>query len=76
MKTRITSKIPYSCVVGSIMYAMAYTYLDISHVVNVVSRYLSNLGKTHSDVVKWFLRYLWGTSDRKSACRERVSTIV
>ena len=40
-------KISYSSVVGSLMYAMVCTRLDIAHVVGVVSRFLSNLGKEH-----------------------------
>ena len=39
------SKVPYSSVVGSLMYAMVCTQLDITHVVGVVSRYINNLGK-------------------------------
>lgn len=30
--------VPYACVVGSMMYAMAYTRLDISHALGVLSR--------------------------------------
>ena len=31
------------------------------HVVGVVSRFMSNPGKVHCEVVKWILRYLQGT---------------
>ena len=41
------SKIPYSLAVGSLMYAMVCTRLDIAHAVGVVSRYMNNLGKEH-----------------------------
>ena len=53
---------PYSSAVGSLMYAMVCTSLDISHVVGVVSRFLANLGKAHWEAVKWIFRYLRGTS--------------
>ncbi|RVW70973.1 Retrovirus-related Pol polyprotein from transposon TNT 1-94 [Vitis vinifera] len=37
--------------------------LDITHVVGVVSRFMSRLGKQHWEVVKWILRYLKGSLD-------------
>lgn len=55
--------IPYSSAVGSLMYAMVCTHLDIAQAVGVVSRFMSNLGKQHWDAVKWILRYLKGTPD-------------
>ena len=57
------SLVPYSNVVGSIMYAMVCTRLDIVQAVSVVSKYMANLGKAHWLVVKWILRYLRGTSN-------------
>ena len=51
------SSIPYSSAIGSLMYAMVSTRPDIAHVVSVVSRYLSNPGKSHWDAVKWIFRY-------------------
>ena len=36
------SKVPYVPVVGSLMYAMICTRLDIAHAVGVVSRYMNN----------------------------------
>jgi hypothetical protein len=56
------SRVPYSSVVGSLMYAMVCTIPYISHAVGVVSRYMNNPGKEHWEVVKWILRYLRGTS--------------
>ena len=38
------SKVPYSLAVGSLMYAMLCTRLDIAHAVGVVSRYMSHPG--------------------------------
>ena len=56
------SRIPYSSAVGSLMYAMVCTRLDISHVVGVVSRYMNNPGKEHWDSVNYIIRYLRGTA--------------
>uniref|UniRef100_A0A2N9FSS1 Retrovirus-related Pol polyprotein from transposon TNT 1-94 n=1 Tax=Fagus sylvatica TaxID=28930 RepID=A0A2N9FSS1_FAGSY len=55
------SKVPYASAIGSLMYAMVCTRLDIAHAVGVVSRYMSNPGKQHWEAVKWILRYLKGT---------------
>ena len=52
------SKVPYSNVVGSLMYVMVCTRPDISHAVGIVSRYMHNPGKEHWQVVKWILRYI------------------
>jgi hypothetical protein len=39
------SRIPYANAVGSLMYEMVSTRLEISHAVGVVSRYMENIGK-------------------------------
>ena len=54
--------VPYASAVGSLMYVMVCTRLDIAHAVGVVSRFLSNPGKNHWTIIKWILRYLRGTS--------------
>jgi hypothetical protein len=54
------SRVPYSSPVGSLMYAMVCTRLDIANAVGVVSRYMNNPGKEHWEAVKWILRYLRG----------------
>ena len=56
------SKVPYAFAVGSLMYAMICTRLDIVYAVGNVSRFLTNLGKEHWEAVKWILRYMRGTS--------------
>jgi hypothetical protein len=56
------STVPYSSVIGSLMYSMVCTRLDIAHAVGVMSRYMNNLGKEHWEAVMWILRYLRGTS--------------
>ena len=55
------SKVPYASTIGSLMYAMVYTRLDITHAVGVVSRFMGRLGKQHWEADKWILRYLKGS---------------
>jgi hypothetical protein len=50
------SRVPYSSVVGNLMYAMVFTRPDIAHAVGVVSRYMNNPGKEHWEALKWILR--------------------
>ena len=57
------SQVPYASAVGSLMYAMVYTRLDIAHAMGVLSRYMSKPGKEHWTVVKRVFRYLRGTTD-------------
>jgi tagatose-1,6-bisphosphate aldolase len=56
------SHVPYASVVGSLMYAMVCTRLDIAHAVGVLSRYMSKPGKEHWATVKRVFRYLCGTT--------------
>ena len=58
-------KVPYAQAVGSLMYAMTSTRPDICHAVGLVSRYKSNLGMAHWQVVKRIFRYLQGTKGMK-----------
>lgn len=55
-------KVPYASAVGSFMYAMVYTRLDIAHTVGVVSRFFLNPRNEHWETVKQVLKYLRGTS--------------
>nr|GEY14473.1 hypothetical protein [Tanacetum cinerariifolium] len=57
------SKVPYANAVGSLMYLMVCTRLDIAYAVSLVSRYLTNPSKTHWEAVKWILKYLWDTAN-------------
>jgi len=56
------SCVPYESVVGCSIYAMFCTRPDIAHVVGVLSRYMSKLGKEHWTTVKRVFRYLCGTT--------------
>nr|CAN83337.1 hypothetical protein VITISV_004574 [Vitis vinifera] len=55
--------IPYSPVVGNLMYAQVCTLPDIAFVVGMLGRYLSNPGSQHWKAAKKVLRYLQGTKD-------------
>eukprot|EP00253_Pinus_taeda_P034144 PITA_34144 len=57
------SCVPYVSAVGSLMYAMVCTRLDIAHAVGVLSRFMSKPGKEHWTSMKRVFRYLCGTSD-------------
>ncbi|XP_066319998.1 secreted RxLR effector protein 161-like [Miscanthus floridulus] len=57
------SKIPYASVVGSIMYAMICTRLDVSYALSVTSRYQADPGESHWTLVKNILKYLRRTKD-------------
>jgi hypothetical protein len=46
------SKVPYSSVVGSLMYVMVCSHPDLSYYMSLVSRYMANPGRTHWEVVK------------------------
>ncbi|GKA88607.1 retrovirus-related pol polyprotein from transposon TNT 1-94 [Tanacetum coccineum] len=61
--------------IGSVMYAMVCTRLDIAYAVGVVSRFMSNPGREHWEVVKWLLRYLKGTS-KATLCFSRKEVVL
>ena len=50
--------VPYASTVGSLMYVMLYTRLDICFEVGMVSRYQSSPGPEHWTTVKHILKYL------------------
>nr|GEZ21600.1 Gag-Pol polyprotein [Tanacetum cinerariifolium] len=57
------SQVPYASTVGSLMFTMICTRLDIAHAVGVVSRYMAKPGRGHWEAIKRILRYVKGTSD-------------
>uniref|UniRef100_A0A8R7RAQ8 Reverse transcriptase Ty1/copia-type domain-containing protein n=1 Tax=Triticum urartu TaxID=4572 RepID=A0A8R7RAQ8_TRIUA len=57
------SRVPYSSVVGSFMYAMVCSKPDLSFAMSLVSRYMANPGQEHWKAVQWIFRYLRGTSN-------------
>ena len=54
-------KFPYRELVGSLMFLSIVSRPDISHSVNVVSRFLDCNGKSHWDAAKRILRYIKAT---------------
>ena len=57
------SHILYSSELGSLMYAIVYTRLDLSQAVSMISRYMHDPGKGHWEAMRWILRYIKGTID-------------
>ena len=60
----LMSKVPYQSAIGSLMYAMVATRLDIAIAVGAVSRLMSIPCKKHWDVVKLISKYLSDTKDK------------
>ena len=56
---------PYQSAVGSLIYSMIVTRPDLAHFVALVCRFMSIPLKEHWQAVKWILRYIGGTLDRK-----------
>ena len=46
------SKVPYASAIGSLIYVMVCTRVDIAHVVGVVSKFMSRPGKQYWETVK------------------------
>jgi hypothetical protein len=57
------SRVPYSSAVGSLMYDMVCSRLDLSYAMSLVSKYMSNPDKEHWRTVQWIFRFLRGTAD-------------
>ena len=55
----------YQQCVGSLIYAIVWTRLDIAHAVGMVSRHVTAPRQAHMTAVKKIFCYLWGTSDYK-----------
>ena len=53
----------YALTIGSLMYAMVATRLDIDHIVGVVNRFKHNPGRSLWNVVKHVFRYLVGKNN-------------
>ena len=57
------SKISCSSAVGSLIYVIVCSRLDLSYAMSLVSRYMSNPDKEHLKTVQWIFRYLRGTTN-------------
>ena len=54
------SHITYACVLGSLMYAMVCTRLDIAHAVGFLNGYMSKPRKEHCTTIKRvFQVFVW-----------------
>ncbi|WVZ25126.1 hypothetical protein V8G54_003670 [Vigna mungo] len=58
---RKMESVPFSNGIGSIMYGMVCTRPDVAHGVSVLSQFMVNPGPTHSEALKWMLRYIRGS---------------
>ena len=56
------SKVPYSSAMGSLMYAMVCSRLNLAYVISAVNKYMEKHGKEHWKAVQWIMRYLRGSS--------------
>ena len=56
--------VPYASAIGSIMYIMTSTRLDIAYALSMTSRHQASLGPGHWTVVKNILRYLKRTKNK------------
>ena len=57
------NKVPYASAIGSIMYTMICTPLDVSYALSMTRRYQSNPSEGHWTAVKNILKYLKRTKD-------------
>ena len=57
------SKISYASAIGSIMYAMLCTRLDVAHALSMTSRFQQDPGEKHWTAVKGILKYLRRTKE-------------
>ncbi|KAL0296000.1 UNVERIFIED_CONTAM: Secreted RxLR effector protein [Sesamum radiatum] len=70
--------IPYSNAIGSVMYLMVCTSPDIAYAVSCLSKYMSNVGMSHWNALRWLLRYLNGSKDygiQFSKCSDDIKLI-
>ncbi|GKE58512.1 hypothetical protein Tco_1497697 [Tanacetum coccineum] len=62
-EVKCMQNIPYPLAIGSIMYAMRCTLLDVAFAQNITSRFQQNRGDLHWTTVKNILKYLRNTKD-------------
>ncbi|XP_060965581.1 secreted RxLR effector protein 161-like [Cannabis sativa] len=69
--------VPYSKVVGSVIYLMVSTKPDLGYAMSVLNKYMENPGKVHWLAMKWVFRYLLGTTKVGLVYkRQNASTII
>ncbi|XP_031257653.1 secreted RxLR effector protein 161-like [Pistacia vera] len=52
--------VPYASALGSLMYLMLCSRPDLAFTVSLVSKFMSNPGRSHWVALKWIMRYLKG----------------
>lgn len=57
--------VSYQSAMGSIMYSMVGTSPDLAYSVGLRSRFMSRQLKEHWQAVKWLLRYIKGSVEKK-----------
>lgn len=63
VESKVMDTVPYASAVGSLMYAMLDSRLDLAFAIGLVSRFMSKPSRGHWEAVKWVLRYLQGAKD-------------
>jgi len=58
------SNVLYSSAIGSRMYTMECTSIDLSYAIIMVNRFMHNPGKDHWEAVKWIHRHMKGTINK------------
>lgn len=56
--------VPYTSIIGSLMYVMVCTRINITYVVGFMGSFMKNIRKGYWKVVKWILGYLNGTTTK------------
>lgn len=56
--------IPYSNLVGSLMYTMVCCRLDLAYLMSVVSKFMTNPRKIHWEAAKCILRFVKGSTNK------------
>jgi hypothetical protein len=51
-------EILYKSIVGSLIYAIVYTWLDIAFAIEIISQHFANLGDAHWSIIKRIVWYL------------------
>ena len=66
---------PYANVVGSVMYMMLCTKLDLAHTISVFSRYMENPCRDHWEAMKSLLRYIKSTISERLVYKSSKSNV-
>jgi hypothetical protein len=73
---KVVQAIPFQNVIGSFMYAMVCTRLDIAQVVGVVNHFMANPGQSHWIVMKWIFHYLKGIVDLGLCYKRNIKDVI